>query len=263
VTAAERTSLEITEGLAHLKLARGDRRNAIDRALVDSLSGQVTRALADSRVRALLISADGPSFTVGGDLRHLGGELDRLPDELDSMITIYHRTLAQLAECHIPVVVAAQGGAAGGGLGLLWCADVVIAADDLRVASGFAHLGLSGDGGSSWHLPRLVGLRRAQQLILGERVLDAEEALDWGLVTRVVPAAELADEAMAQARALASGPTFSLGQMKQLLLASWSHSYPDQLAAERDAIVRCGATDDAREGLTAFEARRAPRFQGR
>ena len=263
MTAAEHTSLQIGEGLAHLKLTRAERRNAIDRALVDSLSGQVARALADSRVRALLISADGPSFTVGGDLRHLRGELDRLPDELDSMITSYHRTLAQLAECHIPVVVAVQGAAAGGALGLLWCADVVIAADDLRVVSGFAQLGLSGDGGSSWHLPRLVGLRRAQQLILGGRVLDAAEALDWGLVSKVVPVAELPGEALAQARALAGGPTYSLGQMKQLLLASWSRSYPEQLAAERDATVRCGATDDAREGLTAFEARRAPRFQGR
>jgi 2-(1,2-epoxy-1,2-dihydrophenyl)acetyl-CoA isomerase len=161
------------------------------------------------------------------------------------------------------VLVAAHGAAAGGGLGLLWCADVVIAADDLRIATGFVHLALSGDGGSSWHLPRLVGLRRAQELIMGGRVLDAAEALDWGLVTRVVPAAELVEQALAQARALAAGPTYAIGRMKRLLLESSGHGYAEQLAAERDAIVDCARTGDAREGLAAFAARRPPRFAGR
>jgi enoyl-CoA hydratase/carnithine racemase len=160
-------------------------------------------------------------------------------------------------------VVAARGAVAGGGLGLLWCADLAIAADDLRIASGFVHLALSGDGGSSWHLPRLVGLRRAQELILGGRVLDAAEALDWGLVTRVVPVAELEDAALEQARAWASGPTYALGRMKRLLLESSVNAYPAQLAAERAAIVDCGGTEDAREGVSAFTARRAPTFTGR
>ena len=98
---------------------------------------------------------------------------------------------------------------------------------------------------------------------MGGRVLDAAEALDWGLVTRVVPAAELAEQALAQARALAAGPTYALGRMKRLLLESSGNSYAEQLAAERAAIVDCAGTEDAREGLAAFADRRPPRFTGR
>jgi enoyl-CoA hydratase/carnithine racemase len=260
---SEPTSLHIEDGLAQLRLTRVDARNAIDMNLVRSLAEHVEQVRHDPSVRALLIGADGPAFTVGGDLRHLVGELHRLPAELDDMIGAYHRTLGTLAELPVPVVVAARGAVAGGGLGLLWCADLAIAADDLRIASGFVHLALSGDGGSSWHLPRLVGLRRAQELILGGRVLDAAEALDWGLVTRVVPVAELEDAALEQARAWASGPTYALGRMKRLLLESSVNAYPAQLAAERAAIVDCGGTEDAREGVSAFTARRAPTFTGR
>ncbi|HEY1971943.1 MAG TPA: enoyl-CoA hydratase-related protein [Pseudonocardia sp.] len=261
--AVERTSLEVKDGLAVLRLVRVAGRNGIDMAMVESLAGQVDEVAANPEVRALLIGADGPAFTVGGDLRHLRGELERLPAELETMISGYHRTLAQLAELPIPVLVAAHGPVAGGGLGLLWCADLVLAAENLRIATGFVHLALSGDGGSSWHLPRLVGLRRAQELILGGRVLDAQEALDWGLVTRVLPAAELEAEALAQARAWATGPTYAFGRMKRLLLESSVHSYPEQLAAERRAIVACAATGDAREGIAAFTERRPPNFRGR
>jgi 2-(1,2-epoxy-1,2-dihydrophenyl)acetyl-CoA isomerase len=259
----DRTSLEITDGLAHLRLIRAGQRNGIDMAMTESLAAHVEQVAGDPEVRALLIGADGPAFTVGGDLRHLAGQLDRLPDELDAMIAVFHRTLAQLAELPIPVVVAAHGAVAGGGLGLLWCADLVIAADDLRIVAGFAQLALSGDGGSSWYLPRLVGLRRAQRLILGGRTLDAAQALEWGLVSEVVPATELQASASASARALAGGPTYALGRMKRLLLESWSNDYPQQLAAERAAIVDCGRTADAGEGITAFAQGRAPRFGGR
>lgn len=257
-----RTSLTVEGGLAQLRLIRVAGRNGIDMAMVESLGAHVEQIAADSSVRAVLIGADGPAFTVGGDLRYLDGQLDRLPDELQAMISSYHRTLGLLARLPVPVVVAARGAVAGGGLGLLWCADLAIASDDLRIATGFAQLALSGDGGSSWHLPRLVGLRRAQELILGGRVLDAAEALDWGLVTRVVPVDDLEDLALGQARALAQGPTYGLGRMKQLLLESSTNSYPEQLAAEQRAIVACARTDDAREGITAFGARRPPKFVG-
>lgn len=264
---AGRVRLDIADGLAQLSLARPELRNGIDLAMVQALSAAldvVTKELAQDRVRALLVAADGPAFTVGGDLRHLSGELHRLPDELRTMIDIYHLdVLPRLAELPVPVITAAQGAVAGGGLGLLWSADVVVAADDLRIATGFVHLGLSGDGGSSWHLPRLVGLPRARELIIGGRVLDADEAYEWGLVGEVVPAAELADVAMERARALAAGPTRALARMKRLLLDSSTADYREQLTAERDAIVECGATRDAAEGIRAFGDRRAPRFSGR
>jgi 2-(1,2-epoxy-1,2-dihydrophenyl)acetyl-CoA isomerase len=264
---AGRVRLDIDDGLARLWLVRAEARNGIDLAMVQALSSAldvVTAQLEQGRVRALLIGADGPAFTVGGDLRHLAGELERLPEELSIMIDMYHRdVLGRLAELPVPVVAAAQGAVAGGGLGLLWTADVVLAADDLRIATGFVHLALSGDGGSSWHLPRLVGLSRARELIIGGRVLDAAEAQEWGLVGQVVPLAELADTALDRARALAAGPTHALAAMKRLLLHSSTSSYREQLAAERDEIVGCARTGDAAEGIRAFGERRAPRFSGR
>jgi 2-(1,2-epoxy-1,2-dihydrophenyl)acetyl-CoA isomerase len=262
-----RVRLEIADGLAQLWLARPEARNGIDLLMVQALSAAldvVTGELEQGRVRALLIAAEGPAFTVGGDLRHLAGELDRLPDELRVMIDMYHSdVLTRLAELPVPVLAAAHGAAAGGGLGLLWVADAVVAADDLRIATGFVHLALSGDGGSSWHLPRLVGLARARELIIGGRVLDAAEAYEWGLVGQVVPAAELADTALERARALAAGPTYALARMKRLLHDSSTSGYREQLTAERDAIVDCARTGDAAEGIRAFGERRAPGFSGR
>jgi 2-(1,2-epoxy-1,2-dihydrophenyl)acetyl-CoA isomerase len=260
---ARRAELTVDDGVARLRLVRADAGNAIDPAMVAAIDDAVSACAANAAVRAVLICADGPAFSVGGDLRHFIDRRDRLPEELDAMIGTYHETLARLAELPLPVVCAVQGGAAGGGLGLLWCADVVLAADDLKLATGFARLALSGDGGSSWWLPRLVGMRRARELMLGGRVLSAPEALEWGLVTRIVKPDQLEDEALAVAREFAAGPTQAYGEMRRLLARSLSTPLAAQLAYERQACVRCGATADAREGIAAFVERRAPRFEGR
>jgi 2-(1,2-epoxy-1,2-dihydrophenyl)acetyl-CoA isomerase len=259
---ARRAELTVEDGVARLRLVRGDARNAIDPGMVRGLGEAVAACAEAGGVRALLISADGPSFTVGGDLRHFASELERLPQELDEMVGGYHEALGTLAELPVPIVCAVQGGAAGGGLGLLWCADMVVAADDLKLATGFTRLGLNGDGGSSWWLPRLVGMPRARELLIGGRVLNAAEALEWGLVSRVVPLAELEAEALAAVRELAAGPTLALGEIRRLLAGSGARSLHEGLAAEHEAMIRTGATSDAREGVTAFVERRAPRFAG-
>jgi 2-(1,2-epoxy-1,2-dihydrophenyl)acetyl-CoA isomerase len=145
---------------------------------------------------------------------------------------------------------------------LLWTADVVIAGDDLKLATGFARLGLSGDGGRSWWLPRLVGLPRARELMLAGRVLSAREAADWGLVSRVVTREALNDEALALARDLAAGPTAAYGEIRRLLTRAGSLTLKEGLTAERHACVRCDATADSREGITAYLERREPRFEG-
>jgi 2-(1,2-epoxy-1,2-dihydrophenyl)acetyl-CoA isomerase len=262
VSSEERVRLTIADGVAELRLIRTDAHNAIDPAWVLALQDAVTTCETTAGVRAVLICADGPSFTVGGDLKHFGRELERLPDALDEMIGPFHDALGRLAALPVPVVTAAQGPAAGGGLGLLWVADVVIAADDLKIATGFARIALTGDGGSSWWLPRLVGMPRARQLILGGRVLDAEEALEWGLVSRVVPPDQLADEAASEAARLAAGPTSTYGLMRELLVQSNAATLEEQLAAERDAMRASGGTHDAREGIASFVERRDPDFTG-
>lgn len=258
-----RVELQVADGVAELRLSRPDALNAIDPAMIGALDDAATACAEDATVRSLLISAEGDAFTVGGDLRHFAARLDRLDEELDEMIGPFHSALARLGQLPVPIVCAVQGAAAGGGLGLLWCADVVIAADDAKIATGFAAIALSGDGGSSWYLPRIVGLRRAQQLMLDGRVLSAAEARDWDLVSRVVPRDRLETESRNEARRLAEGPTRAYGEMRRLLRRASSSTLEEGLAAEREAMARGGSTADAREGIAAFVERRTPRFEGR
>ena len=179
------------------------------------------------------------------------------------MIDLYHLALDRLTRIDAPVVCAVRGAAAGGGLGLLHVADVVIAAEDSKFALGYAALGLPSDGGNTWFLPRLVGLRRAQQLMLLNRVLTGPEALDWGLVTELAPADEVEERARQLASRLAAGPTAAFGRMKRLLRDSWTNDLPSQLSAETTQMAEAGASDDAAEGIAAFMAKRRPAFHGR
>jgi 2-(1,2-epoxy-1,2-dihydrophenyl)acetyl-CoA isomerase len=260
---SERFTLSVAGDVARLRMVWAQSRNAIDPRWCAELEGALNEVEQDGSARALLITADGPTFTVGGDMRHFSARRDLMADELQAMISSYHRSLGRLAALPMPVVSAVNGAAAGGGLGLVWCSDVVVAADDAKFATGFAALGLSGDGASTWFLPRLVGLRRAKQMILHNRIVSAAEALDWGLIDRVVPVADLRGVAEAVAAAMAAGPTVAYSKMRRLLWRSFSVDLDDQLVAELEAITECGATADAREGVTAFVERRPPKFTGR
>ena len=184
------------------------------------------------------------------------------PGRLRQMIDLYHLALERLTSMDAPVVCAVRGAAAGGGLGLVHVADIVVAAEDAKFALGYAALGLASDGGNSWFLPRVVGLCRAQLLLLN-RVLTGPEALEWGLVTEVRPAAAVEDRALDLARQLAAGPTEAFGRMKRLLRDSWTTDLPGQLSRETAQMTAAGASDDAAEGIAAFAAKRPPAFRGR
>jgi 2-(1,2-epoxy-1,2-dihydrophenyl)acetyl-CoA isomerase len=261
-SSADRVALTVDGGLARLRLCRPEARNAIDREMALALGEAVARCAGRTDVRAVLIDAEGEHFTVGGDLEHLAGVGGHLSSEFHLMIGSYHAALSQLAGMDAPVVSAVQGAAAGGGLGLLWCADVVIAGDDLKLASGFARLGLSGDGGSSWAVPRLAGPTRAWEFLVEGRVLGAEEALEWGLIGEVVPAGRLAEHAEARARRLAAGPTRAYARLRRLMARSASVTWEEHLAAEVRAMGELAHTADAGEGVGAFAERRTPRFSG-
>lgn len=251
-------------GVATIRLNRPDDGNAIDPTLVEDLYEAVFRTGKDPAVRAVLLCGAGPTFTTGGDLAMFGA-LDRaeLPARLRQMIDVYHLALARLTELDAPVVCAVRGAAAGGGLGLVHVADVVVAAEDAKFALGYAAIGLASDGLNTWYLPRVVGLRRAQELFLLNRVLSGREALEWGLVTEVVAAGDVEDRARALAERLATGPTQAFGRMKRLLRASADADLATQAAAEVAEMSAAGASDDAAEGIPAFRARRRPAFRGR
>jgi len=240
------------DGVGVLALERADARNAIDPEMVIGLARATEALTADPDVRAVLIRATGPAFSVGGDLRYLGERADRLPAELEPMVALYHETLLRLAELPVPVVCAAIGAVAGGALGLLWCADVTVVAQDAKLATGFLELGLSGDGGSSWWLPRLVGVVRAKELLLAGRVLTGAEAAEWGLVTTALPPAEVDVHAERVARALASRPTGAYAEIRSLLAGASARELADGLAAEHAAMLRTAGTDEARDRVGRF-----------
>ena len=262
-----RVTLDIADAIARLRLVREDAANAIDGAMVESFAAAVEEIAEDldgptPAIRCVLISAAGRAFTVGGDLRYFAERANELAIALGAMVPTYHAALNQLAEVGAPVVCAVNGPIAGGGLGIAWAADVVIAAEDARFATGFDKLGLSGDGGSSWYLPRLVGMRRAQEMLIRGRVLDAAEALEWGLVTEVVPASDLEARAEQIAAELAAGPSIGLARIRRLLRESSDLTLDQHLERENEAMMDTGHTADGAEGVRAFAERRPPDFRG-
>jgi 2-(1,2-epoxy-1,2-dihydrophenyl)acetyl-CoA isomerase len=253
VDGSARVTVDHDDGIARLTLVRADARNAIDPAMVEGLADAVD---GWGSSRAVLIRAEGPAFSVGGDLRYLGERADRLPEELDPMVALFHRALAGLAELSVPVVCSVKGAVAGGALGLLWVADVSVVAQNAKLATGFLDIGLSGDGGSTWWLPRLVGLQRARELLLtGRGTLTGAEAAEWGLVTAAVPADEVEQHAERAVRTLAARPAAAYGEVRALLARSFERDLHEGLAAEHDAMIRTAATDDARERVRGFTKR--------
>jgi 2-(1,2-epoxy-1,2-dihydrophenyl)acetyl-CoA isomerase len=158
--------------------------------------------------------------------------------------------------------VAVNGAAAGAGFSMAASGDLVLAARSAKFSMAYTAAGLVPDGSASWYLPRIVGVRRAQELMLTNRRLSAEEAMDWGIVTRVVDDESLADEAAALATQIAAGPTIAYGSVKRLLAASLQNPLEAQLELESQAISEAAVTQDGREGVAAFFAKRAATFGG-
>jgi 2-(1,2-epoxy-1,2-dihydrophenyl)acetyl-CoA isomerase len=255
--------LDIADGVATLRLNRPDKGNAIDTDMAADLAEAATQIAEDASIRAVFIAGNGPNFTVGGDLGLFAGTArEQLPNRLRRMIDSYHLAIERLTSIDAPVVAAVRGGAGGGGLGLLYAADIVIATDDARFALGYGALGLTADGGNTWFLPRMVGMRQAQQLFLLNRRLTAQEALAFGLVSRLAPSDAVDSEAAALAATLAAGPTRAYGAVRRMLRQSFETSLSDQLEAEKESIVAASRSDDAQEGIAAFVAKRRPQFRG-
>ena len=254
------------DALAVLTLNRPQARNALSDEMRHLLTELTQRCETDPAIRAVLLRAEGETFMAGGDVKgfHSAIEEDQAAHaaRVETRIITIHQCLYQIRRMPKPVVVAAQGGVAGLGMSLLMAADLAVVAEDAFFTLAYRHIGLSGDGCSTYLLPRIVGERRALEIaLLGER-FDAAEAKAIGLVNRVVPRATLDAEARRIATGLANGPTVALAQVKRLLRTSWDASWDEQSHREAEAMAVCAATDDHREGVAAFVEKRAPRFTG-
>ena len=252
---------DLEHGLASVTLDRPDASNTIDHALARELLAVTETILGRDDVRAVLLAGEGDRFCAGGDLAEFAAE-DDLAGHLRAVTEALHPAIANLTALDAPVVAAVQGSAAGAGLGLVAAADLVVAGESAKFVMAYTGVGLTPDGSSSWFLPRLVGHRRALELTLTNRVLDAAQALDWGIVTRVVPDDDVRASARELAERLAVGPTKAFGAAKRLLAESWTRPLDEQLVAETDVLATAGATEDARTGLDAFLGKRSPTFGG-
>lgn len=257
--------LDVDGGVARLELNRPDAANAIDLALATALESAVGDIAArGDEVRAVLLTGAGARFCGGGDVGSFAGEdPSRLPDLLADITAHLHPAVEQLVALDAPVVAAVQGSAAGAGFGLVLAADLVVAARSAKFVMAYTGIGLSPDGSSSWFLPRVVGLRRAVELTLTNRVLTADEAHAWGIVTTVVDDEGLSDAAEALVGKLAVGPTRAYGRAVRLLHAAGDAALADHLETERRELTASGATADAAEGVAAFASKRRPDFTGR
>lgn len=260
----ETIDYSVAAGVARVILNRPEQRNAIDLRLAGEWLTVARAIAADPAVRAVLIAGNGPALTVGGDIEYftrapaggIGALAARMTDP-------FHEGFRILERLDCPVVTAVQGSAAGGGLGFVYAADVVVAEPGAIFCTAFSGIGLSGDGGGTWHLPRIVGEARARRMYLENLRVDVRTAQDWGLVAEIVPAEELRDYALAKAEKLATGPTLAYGRQRRLLRESWGRTLSDQLRAESEGIVDTGGTYDAQHAVTSFLNKERPAFEGR
>lgn len=245
--------------VATITIARPDRLNALSGQTVDELRAAVEEA-GSSGARCLLLTGEGRGFSSGADLAGSGG----LPEDVGASLEKHFNPLIEAVfALPIPVVAAVNGPCAGAGCSLALAADIVIAARSAYFLQAFVNIGLIPDAGATWLLPRLAGRARAMEMMmLGERV-PAEQALEWGLISRVVEDEALGSEAMALATRLAQGPTVALGLIRKLAREAEQVPLSDALAAERIAQRQAGETGDFRSAVMAFLQKQPARFEGR
>ena len=222
-------------------------------------------ARPDNGFRALVITGEGRGFCSGANLAEgLAEDAADIPAAIGARLDkLYHPLLRQLRDLPLPIVTAVNGPAVGIGMSIALMGDIVVAARSAYFLQGFARIGLVPDGGSTWLLPRLIGLARARELSLLAEKLPAEKALEWGLINRVFPDEALLDEAGKLAGKLAEGPTVALAAMRRLYWASPLNSYEQQLDLERQCQMEAGGTQDFVEGVSAFLQRRPSGFTGK
>jgi len=252
--------LTVDEGIARLTLNTPASGNALNPPVAAALRAAAESLTGRDDVRVVVLGAEGPMFCVGGDLAWMAAQGDAISAPLHGLATDFHAAITALNGLDAPVIAAVSGTAAGGGLSLVCACDLSVATASAKFTMAYTAAGLSPDGGSTWFLPRLVGVRRATELMLTNRRLTAQEACDLGLITHVVADDALAAEVDALAVRLAAGPTDAYGATKRLLAASAHASLAEQFDAEADAIAVRGAAPNGREGIAAFLAKRAPEF---
>ena len=253
----------MADGVATVTLMRPDAGNSLNDEAFRDFWQVAMECESDPDVHAVIVTATGRMYCSGGDLRYFADQGDDMPRALTENATIFHAGIVRLQRMDAPVIVAVNGVAAGAGISLVAAGDIVIASRDAVFVSAYTASGLTPDGSSTYFVAKHVGLMRAKEFTLLNRRLSAEEACDWGLVTRVVPADDLMKEAYGIASDLAKGPTKACGGSKRLMLSAFEGSLEHQLELETVSISNMARTRDGRHGVETFAACGKPEFEGR
>jgi 2-(1,2-epoxy-1,2-dihydrophenyl)acetyl-CoA isomerase len=251
---------KVAGGVARLTLNRPDRLNSFTIEMHEEVADALDR-LGDART--LVLTGAGRGFCAGQDLNDRAVAPGEAVDLGESVEQRYNPLIRRLTSLPMPVIARVNGVAAGAGANIALACDIVIAAKSARFIQSFAAIGLIPDSGGTWVLPRLVGQARALGLALTGEPLPADKAEQWGLIWKAVDDDKLDEEVDALAQRFAGGPTRGLAKIKAMIRESWGQSLDAELDRQRDAMRELGYSDDYREGVAAFMAKRQPKFTGK
>jgi 2-(1,2-epoxy-1,2-dihydrophenyl)acetyl-CoA isomerase len=249
--------------VATITLNRPDNGNAIDQPLARALVDAAIAVDQDASIRCVILTGAGRMFCVGGDIGLMLSAGDRIGSALSDLAGTLHLATSRLARMAKPLLCAVNGPAAGAGLGLGIMGDVVLAGQAAHFTPAYGGIGLTPDGGATWLLPRLIGLRKAQEMLVLNKRVGAEEGESIGLVTRTVLDEMLMDEARAMAEKMAAAATGAIGVVRAQLLGSYGAGLEAQLEIEARGISAASTSSDGQEGIRAFLEKRRPDFTGR
>jgi 2-(1,2-epoxy-1,2-dihydrophenyl)acetyl-CoA isomerase len=250
---------------ATVTLNRPERLNALDAGSCRLLMEAIRRCEKDSDIRAIVLTGAGKAFCAGGDVREMRAALKgrAKPNAtafMTDLVSAFNDVILSIRRLKKPVIGAINGICSGGGAGLAFACDLLIAAREAKIHIPNARIGLIPDGGNSFFLPRMLGIHKAAELFLTGRALGAEEGFRLGIFTRLVSLQDLLAEAKKAAEEVAKGPCFAMGLAKEMLNEAFQRSLESQLQREREAVVRCAGTRDFEEGIQAFFEKREPDF---
>lgn len=252
--------LDVTDSIARITLNRPDKGNAVDQPMAQALLDTAVRCANDPEIRCVVLTGAGKMFCVGGDISEFAASREGIAPFLSRLAGTLHQAMSLFARMQKPLITLVNGTAAGAGLSMAISGDIALADPEASFITAYLGIGLTPDGGMTWLLPRLVGMRMAEDLILTNRRLDAAGAASIGLITRVAAAGALGAEGDALAAQLSLGAVGAMGQARSLLHDSFSSGFASQMDRELVSITAAGDGPEGREGIAAFLSKRQPVF---
>lgn len=253
-------SIAYHQDIAQIALNRPEAYNAFHIEMITELARQLTRIATDPAVRGVVLCGEGKAFCAGGDLKWAVGFAERAGASFHALAAQFHAAIVEIRRMKKPVAAAIHGVAAGGGFSLALACDFRVMESSAVFRQAYTSSGLCIDGGGTFSLPRLVGLARAMEIAAFDQPISSEQALAWGLVTRVVPDGTAREAASTLLAPIVHGSLHSFGWSKRLLADAFDHSLEYQLELEREGLEACAEHPDGRQGLTAFIEKRKPVF---